>query len=77
MILKRIIKTRLESVNWVSPAQNRDKWNDPVITVMKLRVPQGSEDFLARWGTIDLSKGLCSVQLAIYLLISLFSQSLS
>jgi hypothetical protein len=56
---------RLEGVNWVYPTHDRDKWRTPVITVMKLWVPQGAENFLARWGTIDLLKGLCSMQLVI------------
>ena len=47
---------RLESVNWVYPTQDKDRWR--ANRVMKLRVPQITENFLARWGTIDFSKEL-------------------
>jgi hypothetical protein len=50
-------------VEWIDVAEDREKWQAVVNTVMSVRVPQNARNFLARRGTIGFVRRVCSMEL--------------
>jgi hypothetical protein len=49
-------KIGCEDVDWIRVAQDRDRWQEFVKTVMSLRVPREAWNFLTSWATTTFSR---------------------